>query len=83
MNITEALDFINSVSWKGTMPGLGRVFGLLELMGNPQNDLKYIYHYNQLILVNLLTFLKFVFWYKSDALNLKKLVLYSLLNYTQ
>lgn len=43
MNITEALDFINSVSWKGTMPGLGRTFGLLELMGNPQNDLKYIH----------------------------------------
>ena len=43
MNITEALAFINSVSWKGNVPGLSRTFGLLELMGNPQNDLKYIH----------------------------------------
>ena len=43
MTITEALDFINSVSWKGNVPGLSRTFGLLELMGNPQNDLKYIH----------------------------------------
>ena len=43
MNITEALDFISSVSWKGTVPGLGRTFGLLELMGNPQNDMKYVH----------------------------------------
>lgn len=43
MTITEALDFINSVSWKGSMPGLSRTFGLLELMGNPQNELKYMH----------------------------------------
>ncbi len=43
MTINEALEFINSVSWKGNMPGLSRTFGLLELMGNPQNALKYIH----------------------------------------
>ena len=43
MNITEALEFIRSVSWKGTMPGLSRTFGLLELMGNPQKDMKYVH----------------------------------------
>lgn len=43
MNVTEALAFINSVSWKGNVPGLSRTFGLLELMGNPQNNLKYIH----------------------------------------
>ena len=43
MNITEALDFINSVTWMGSKPGLERTFGLLELMGNPQNTLKYVH----------------------------------------
>ena len=43
MTVTEALDFINSVSWKGSMPGLSRTLRLLELMGNPQNELKYVH----------------------------------------
>ena len=43
MNITEALDFINSVSWKGSVPGLSRTLGLLELMGDPHEQLKYIH----------------------------------------
>ena len=43
MNITEALSFIQSVSWKGTMPGLSRTFGLLERMGNPHEALKYVH----------------------------------------
>jgi len=43
MTINEALDFINSVSWKGNVPGLSRTFGLLERMGDPQKDLKYIH----------------------------------------
>lgn len=43
MNITEALAFIHSVSWKGNVPGLSRTFGLLERMGNPQEKLKYVH----------------------------------------
>jgi len=43
MNIQEALDFIHSVSWKGNVPGLSRTFGLLKLMGNPQEKLKYVH----------------------------------------
>ena len=43
MTVQEALEFINSVTWMGSRPGLERTFGLLELMGNPQNDLKYIH----------------------------------------
>jgi len=43
MTITEALDFINSISWQGSKPGLSRTFGLLELMGSPEKDLKYIH----------------------------------------
>ena len=43
MNITEALAFIHSVSWKGNVPGLSRTFGLLERMGDPQNRLKYVH----------------------------------------
>ena len=43
MTVTEALDFINSVSWKGNVPGLSRTFGLLERMGDPHKDLKYIH----------------------------------------
>ena len=43
MTITEALDFIHSVSWKGNVPGLSRTFGLLERMGDPHNKLKYVH----------------------------------------
>ena len=43
MTVKEALDFINSVSWQGSKPGLERTFGLLELMDNPQKELKYIH----------------------------------------
>ena len=43
MTVTQALEFINSVSWMGSKPGLERTFGLLELMGNPQKDLKYVH----------------------------------------
>ena len=43
MTAQEAIAFIESVSWKGTVPGLSRTFGLLELMGNPQKDLKYVH----------------------------------------
>lgn len=43
MNYKESLDYIHSVSWKGSRPGLERTEKLLEMMGNPQNKLKYIH----------------------------------------
>lgn len=43
MTVQEALEFINSVTWMGSKPGLERTFGLLELMGDPQKDLKYVH----------------------------------------
>jgi dihydrofolate synthase/folylpolyglutamate synthase len=43
MNVNEALEYIHSVCWKGSIPGLSRTFELLEKMGNPQNKLKFIH----------------------------------------
>ena len=43
MNITEALAFIHSVSWKGNVPGLSRTLDLLERMGDPHKKLKYVH----------------------------------------
>jgi len=39
----EAIEYIHSVCWKGSIPGLGRTQKLLELMGNPQKKLKYVH----------------------------------------
>ena len=39
----EAIAYIHSVFWKGSIPGLSRTQNLLDLMGNPQNDLKYVH----------------------------------------
>ena len=43
MNVNEAIEYIHSVFWKGSIPGLERTLELLEKMGNPQNDLKYVH----------------------------------------
>ena len=43
MTINEVLDYIHSVCWKGMMPGLERVTELLEKMGNPHKDLKFVH----------------------------------------
>ena len=43
MNVNEAIEYIHSVFWKGSVYGLSRIRTLLEKMGNPQNDLKYIH----------------------------------------
>ena len=43
MNINEVLDYIHSVCWKGMMPGLERITTLLEKLGNPQKDLKFVH----------------------------------------
>ncbi len=39
----EAIAYIHSVFWKGSVPGLSRTNTLLEKMHNPHKDLKYVH----------------------------------------
>ncbi|MBQ8357833.1 MAG: bifunctional folylpolyglutamate synthase/dihydrofolate synthase [Clostridia bacterium] len=43
MTYQEALEYIHSVTWKGSRPGLSRITELLEKLGNPQDRLKFIH----------------------------------------
>ena len=43
MNVNEAIAYIHSVCWKGTVPGLGRTQELLSKMGNPEKKLKFVH----------------------------------------
>ena len=43
MNAQEAIAYIHSVSWKGSVPGLRRTRALLEKMGNPERKLQFIH----------------------------------------
>ena len=43
MTYQEALDYIHSVSWKGSRPGLERITQLCARLGNPQDQLKFIH----------------------------------------
>lgn len=43
MNYTEALEFIHSINWMGSKPGLERTTQLLDMLGNPQKELKFIH----------------------------------------
>ena len=43
MNANEAIAYIHSVCWKGSIPGLGRTQALLAKMGNPEKELKFIH----------------------------------------
>ncbi len=43
MTITEALEYIHSVTWRGSIPGLSRTEKLLELLGDPHKKLKFIH----------------------------------------
>ena len=43
MTLDEALYYIHSVCWKGSMPGLERISALLEKMGNPERTLKFVH----------------------------------------
>ncbi len=43
MNVTEALKYIHSVSWMGSIPGLSRTQALLARMGNPEKKLKFVH----------------------------------------
>lgn len=43
MTAEKALEYIHSVSWMGSRPGLGRTRTLLALMGNPQDKLSFVH----------------------------------------
>ena len=43
MNVNEAIAYIHSVFWKGSIPGLGRTQELLRRIGNPEKKLKFIH----------------------------------------
>ena len=43
MTVEEALVYIHSVCWKGSIPGLSRTRELLRRMGDPQKELKFIH----------------------------------------
>ncbi len=43
MTLEQALEYIHSNYWNGGTFGLGRTYELLDKMGNPQKDLKFIH----------------------------------------
>ncbi|MBR4864424.1 MAG: folate family ECF transporter S component [Oscillospiraceae bacterium] len=43
MTAEQAIEYIHSVCWKGSIPGLGRTQKLLSLIGNPHQKLKYVH----------------------------------------
>jgi len=43
MTIEQTLEYIHSVKWTGSKPGLSRTRELLEKLGNPEKDLKFIH----------------------------------------
>jgi len=43
MTYTEALDYIHSVCWKGSRPGLERISVLCEMLGHPEDSCRYIH----------------------------------------
>ena len=43
MNVNEAIAYIHSVFWKGSVPGLSRTQTLLAKMGNPEKKLKFVH----------------------------------------
>lgn len=43
MNVNEAIEYIHSVCWKGSIPGLERTQELLQKMGNPEKSLKFVH----------------------------------------
>ena len=43
MNASQAIEYIHSVCWKGSIPGLGRTQTLLAKMGNPEKKLKFVH----------------------------------------
>lgn len=43
MNYEQALSYIHSVTWRGSIPGLSRTQELLRRLGNPERSLRFIH----------------------------------------
>ena len=43
MNVHQCIDYIHSKFRKGSIPGLHRMAELLDMLGNPQRELKYVH----------------------------------------
>ncbi len=43
MTYTEALEYIHSVTWLGSRPGLSRITELCRMMGDPQDNLNFVH----------------------------------------
>ena len=43
MTYDEALDYIHGIYWRGSKLGLSRTREILELLGNPQKQLKFVH----------------------------------------
>lgn len=43
MNYSESLEYIHSVTWRGSRPGLSRTRELLSKLGDPQKGMKFIH----------------------------------------
>lgn len=43
MNIQEALEYIHGITWQSREPGLKRINELMDMMGHPEKELKYIH----------------------------------------
>lgn len=43
MTQSEAMEFIQSAGWLGCRPGLERITDLMERLGNPQKELRYVH----------------------------------------
>lgn len=43
MTYKEAIQYIHSISWRGSRPGLERIRTLCDLLGNPQDKLNFIH----------------------------------------
>ncbi len=43
MTYEQAIDYIHGVEWRGSKPGLSRTIELLQKLGNPQDELKFVH----------------------------------------
>jgi dihydrofolate synthase/folylpolyglutamate synthase len=43
MSISETLEYIHSVKWQGSKPGLERTHTLLKALGNPEKSLEFVH----------------------------------------
>lgn len=43
MTVQEAIEYIHSYFWKGSIPGLSRTQALLKMLGNPEKKLRFVH----------------------------------------